>query len=178
MKLTIITMNKLQKMQTGRILLSLFTAMLTITAQAEVSALTFSPSTIHYGDLVTIVPTIPSVPEGKVYVCWGIYSDADCLNEIDTIAFSNDGLSSNAVSFTAPEEGTYYIQCTLRTGSSCNGLIDASHISSLAVVPDKETPTGTHTTDAGCNIRKHIIDGTLYIVRDGKIYDARGVRIE
>lgn len=171
-------MNHPQKMHKRRFLLAFLTALFSITAQAEVSALTFSPSTIHYGDLVTVTPTIPSVPEGKVYVCWGLYSDAECLNAIDTISFSNDGLSSNAVAFIAPEEGTYYIQCTLRTGGTCSGSVDDSHISSLAVVPDEETPTGTHTTSTGHNIRKRLIDGTFYIVRDGKIYDARGVRVE
>lgn len=165
-------------MHITRFLFALLVALLAVTAQADITELTFSPTTIHHSDLVTVTPTIPSVPEGKVYVCWNIYSDIDCTQEIDTIAFSNTGLSSNAVMFPAPEDGYYYVKCTLRTEGSCNGLVDTYHIGSLAVVPVDETPTGMFTPAATLSIRKRIIDGHLYIVKDGKIYDARGVRVE
>lgn len=52
----------------------------------------------------------------------------------------------------------------------------------LEISPVQQTTTGWEpTSDSSLkgreNARKVLIDGVLYIVRDGKIYDARGVRI-
>lgn len=51
----------------------------------------------------------------------------------------------------------------------------------LEISPVKETPTGLEqlpTTNDQSPIKKLLIDGVLYIVRDGKIFDARGARVE
>lgn len=153
-------------------------------AQADITALEFSPATVYEGTQVTVIPTIASVPEGTVYVCWSVYSDADCMNEIDTMIFVNASMSApNAVSFTAPAiEGTYYIKCSLHTGSRCNGLLNTDYVSPMTVTHESETPTGmSEVVGDGLQYtraRKEMIDGTLYIVRDNKIYDARGIRVE
>ena len=51
----------------------------------------------------------------------------------------------------------------------------------LEISPINETPTSIEPTDSvtpHAEARKVCIDGILYIVRDGKIYDARGIRVE
>ncbi len=51
----------------------------------------------------------------------------------------------------------------------------------LEISPVKETPTGLEqlpTTNDQSPIKKLLIDGILYIVRDGKIFDARGVMVK
>lgn len=52
----------------------------------------------------------------------------------------------------------------------------------LEISPIQNTPTGLEepTSDSSLKGRaqKRIIDGVLYIVKDGKIFDARGVRVE
>ena len=52
----------------------------------------------------------------------------------------------------------------------------------LEISPIAQTPTGVETvTGEGLpvtGVRKVMIDGVLYIVRDGKIFDARGARVE
>lgn len=50
----------------------------------------------------------------------------------------------------------------------------------LEISPVQETPTDIVNTGDGIdgNARKMIIDGLLYIVRDGKMYDATGARVE
>ena len=52
----------------------------------------------------------------------------------------------------------------------------------LEISPIKNTPTGVETiSDEGLEVsgaRKVMIDGILYIVKDGRMYDARGTRVE
>ena len=52
----------------------------------------------------------------------------------------------------------------------------------LEISPIQNTPTGIEepTSDSSLKGRaqKRIIDGVLYIVKDGKIFDARGTRVE
>ena len=51
----------------------------------------------------------------------------------------------------------------------------------LEISPVKETPTGLEQlpmTNDQSPIKKLLIDGILYIVRDGKIFDARGVMVK
>ncbi|MBR5676844.1 MAG: InlB B-repeat-containing protein [Paludibacteraceae bacterium] len=52
----------------------------------------------------------------------------------------------------------------------------------LEISPIKNTPTGVETiSDEGLEVsgaRKVMIDGILYIVKDGRMYDARGARVE
>ena len=52
----------------------------------------------------------------------------------------------------------------------------------LEISPIYNTPTGIEepTSDSSLKGRaqKRIIDGVLYIVKDGKIFDARGTRVE
>ena len=51
----------------------------------------------------------------------------------------------------------------------------------LEISPVQETPTALDpVTDDNSrdNVRKRMIDGRLYIIRDGRIYDARGTRVQ
>ena len=52
----------------------------------------------------------------------------------------------------------------------------------LEISPIQNTPTGLEEPTSNSSLKgraqKRIIDGVLYIVRDGKIFDARGARVE
>ena len=52
----------------------------------------------------------------------------------------------------------------------------------LEISPVQNTPTDLGNVQGdnvqGTKVRKVMIDGILYIVRDGKMYDARGARVE
>ena len=51
----------------------------------------------------------------------------------------------------------------------------------LEISPIQNAPTGideTNKENNGNSIRKMLIDGVLYIIRDGKMYDARGTRVQ
>ena len=52
----------------------------------------------------------------------------------------------------------------------------------LEISPIQNTPTGIDEVPSdqvpSTKVRKVMIDGVLYIVRDGKIFDARGARVE
>ncbi|MBP5658504.1 MAG: InlB B-repeat-containing protein, partial [Paludibacteraceae bacterium] len=51
----------------------------------------------------------------------------------------------------------------------------------LEISPIRNMPTELETSDNDAaidSVRKLLIDGLLYIVRDGKVYDARGARVE
>ena len=106
-------------------------------AQANITALRFNASAFTGGTDVRIDPTIPSVPEGAVYVCWALYYDADCTHEVPDIAFNVDaGFGSNAVHFTVPSvAGTYYIKTSLHTEGACIGLLDSYYVNPLVVYP-------------------------------------------
>lgn len=51
----------------------------------------------------------------------------------------------------------------------------------LEISPIKNTPTGVEETETGeqkAATRKMLIDGQLYIIRDEKVFDARGIRVQ
>ena len=172
-----------QKIHSKRVVVIIaLIALFALQMQAEITALTLSPATPQAAEQVTVTPTIASVPDGTVYVCWGVYTDENCTSKIDTILFSNSGLAANAVLFTAPASaGTYYIKCELHTGGACNGIVNNYYVESFTI-SQTSTPTGVEEmTGEGLHIPgayKEFIDGVLYIVRDGIKYDARGTRVE
>lgn len=102
---------------------------------AGVSSLLCSPTA--GGTQMTVVPTITSVPDGTVSVCWGLYYDAACAHEVPDIHFHRAvSGEANAVWFTTPTTaGTYYIQTSLHTGSLCGGLMESSYISPVSIYP-------------------------------------------
>jgi hypothetical protein len=95
--------------------------------------------------------------------------------------------------FSIPE-GTYGVGITLidnGTGARTNlGLMDYTvNLSEgqidnrflLEISPIVQSPTGIENTEHGTQnteARKVMIDGILYIVKDGKVYDATGRKIE
>ena len=49
----------------------------------------------------------------------------------------------------------------------------------LELSPIKNTPTGIEAiSDQNSAVRKVIVDGALYIIRDGDVFDARGTRVK
>ncbi len=74
-----------------RTLFSILLALLvTIPMSAGITALSFSPATV--GAPTTIVPTVASVPEGRVALCWNLYHDAACEHEVTGTTFHSASL--------------------------------------------------------------------------------------
>ena len=51
----------------------------------------------------------------------------------------------------------------------------------LEISPIKHVATDIENTDAGdhvSNVRKMMVDGLLYIIKDGKVFDAHGARVK
>lgn len=93
-----------------------------------------------------------------------------------------DGTDGVGVTLVDSETGT---RTNLSAGMTYTVTLAAGDYTSrfyLEISPVKETPTGLEpTTDSslkGREVRKVLIDGILYIVRDGKIFDARGVMVK
>ena len=125
-----------QMIHRRRILSTILLALLTAAPlSAGITALSFSPATV--GKATTIVPTVASVPEGRVALCWNLYHDAACEHEVTGTTFhSASKTAKNAVWLEAPAtEGTYYIQCAIHTGSVCGGLLESSYVYPLHVYP-------------------------------------------
>ena len=125
-----------QMIHRRRILSTILLALLTAAPlSAGITALSFSPATV--GKATTIVPTVASVPEGRVALCWNLYHDAACEHEVTGTTFHRASKTTkNAVWFEAPAtEGTYYIQCAIHTGSVCGGLLESSYVYPLHVYP-------------------------------------------
>ncbi len=113
----------------------LLALLITAPLNAGITALSFSPATV--GAPTTIVPTVTSVPEGRVAICWRMYHDAACEHEVTGMTFhSASRTAKNAVWLEAPATaGTYYIQCAIHTGSVCGGLLESSYVCPLHVYP-------------------------------------------
>lgn len=93
-----------------------------------------------------------------------------------------DGTDGVGVTLVDGETGT---RTNLSAGMTYTVTLAAGDYTSrfyLEISPVKETPTGLEpTTDSslkGREVRKVLIDGVLYIIRDGKIFDARGVMVK
>ena len=102
---------------------------------AQVSAL--SIGTAVCGEEVTINPTITSVPYANASICWGLYYDAACENEVDGIGFYGvPSTGVNAVGFIAPANaGTYFLKTSIRAAYVCGGLVDSEVITPIAIYP-------------------------------------------
>lgn len=92
-----------------------------------------------------------------------------------------DGTDGVGVTLVDSETGT---RTNLGAGMTYTVTLAAGDYTSrfyLEISPVKETPTGLEqlpTTNDQSPIKKLLIDGILYIVRDGKIFDARGVMVK
>ena len=113
------------------VLLSIFAGQV----YAGITSLDISPAAS--GGRMTIVPTIPSAPTGKVAVCWGLYYDAACEHEVADIRFhAAPSAGNNAVWLEAPSAaGTYFIKSSIHTGSICGGLLDSYYTYPVQVYP-------------------------------------------
>lgn len=92
-----------------------------------------------------------------------------------------DGTDGVGVTLVDSETGT---RTNLGAGMTYTLTLAAGDYTSrfyLEISPVKETPTGLEqlpTTNDQSPIKKLLIDGILYIIRDGKIFDARGVMVK
>ena len=117
--------------------LTALTLLFSVAIQANVTALSYNPSTIQAGNEITVVPTISSVPDGNVYVCWGMYTDFECAHDMDDITFNRAPLAgANAVTCTTPSTaGTYYIKVSLHSGYLCGGVLDSYYVYPIVLHP-------------------------------------------
>jgi len=104
---------------------------------ANITAFLLEPAEVRAGQELIIQPTIASVPEGSVQVCWGLYNDAACSHEVIDFDFDQIALHGpNAVTCTMPlTEGTYYIKSSLQTGVICSGVLDSYYVTPIEVYP-------------------------------------------
>jgi len=93
--------------------------------QAEVAKIDFEEAIVETSSTVTATPTIEPIPTSDYVVCWRVlYSNDNPLASQPTFT---PGVG-NSVSFTAPDRsGSYKLEATLRTGTSC-GSGDVLHI--------------------------------------------------
>jgi hypothetical protein len=105
---------------------------------ANITALRLNAEAFTAGSDIRIEPTIASVPEGEVYICWSLFHDAGCSQEVEDLRFRSDaGFGKNAVRCTAPEAaGTYYLRASIHTEGGCMGSIDSYIVSPLIVYPE------------------------------------------
>ena len=103
--------------------------------QAEITALTVTPSVIAPSGTVTATPTISPMPAGATEICWQLLHSNGNLMETQPTFTSAGG---NAVTFTAPEtSGTYIVSATLHTGTGCgSGTTLSTQTQSFQVAGD------------------------------------------
>jgi len=96
--------------------------------KAQITNISFSPTTAAGETKVVATPTVSPSPEGTTYICWKLFNNAECTHETEGYTFSNaagDAIlnpsgNSNAVSFVTPAfTGSYYVQAILRAGNDC-----------------------------------------------------------
>ena len=120
---------------------------------------------------------------------------ANCLpfsDETTTIPVGVKTATSGDYTFTMPAgtNGVGVILVDTFTGARTNlGLTDYTvNLESdtfderfyLEISPITQTPTGIEDSGDGVegNVRKVVVDGIMYIVRDGRVFDARGNRVK
>lgn len=133
--------------------------------QAGISSLSIRPAAA--GQTVSVLPTVASLPDGMVSICWSAYYDAEAENAIEDIRFQADAETGlNAVRFTAPSApGTYYLKALMQTGRFCGGSMDSYVICPFTVYP----------ADADIVLRRDAQEsGTRIDIRDGGAMQAYG----
>ena len=127
--------------------------------KSELTGISLSPAYAvqdeHPG--ITITPSVSPAPTGTTSICWGLYSDSGCTDEVDGVTFSPDPSSgANTVTFTAPDAAeTYYIKADFRAGSTCSGTILNSVTQSFIVHP-------THTVTVKAKVGEALIPDAEY----------------
>ncbi|MBQ7438367.1 MAG: InlB B-repeat-containing protein [Paludibacteraceae bacterium] len=88
--------------------------------KAEITAITFDAATVETSGTVSFAVTVAPTPVGTTRLCFTVlHSNDNPLENQPTITY-DDG--TGKYSFTASEtSGTYKVEATLRTGSSCDG---------------------------------------------------------
>lgn len=104
---------------------------------ASITALRLNAEAFTAGSNIRIEPTIASVPEGEVYICWSLFYDAACSREVGDCGFLTDaGFGRNAVHCTAPTEaGTYYLRSAVHAAGGCLGSMDSYIVTPVIIYP-------------------------------------------
>ena len=158
--------------------LLLFACLLPLPVSAGIT-LNNSPSTVTAGEEIVLNPTISTDLSGAVYVCWGLYYEEACKNEVSGISFRGDLSQSNknAVRCTMPSvAGTYYIRASLHTGYVCKANEVEHQVTPITVQASEEIATSLESISDknGDSARKVFIDGKLYLVRGNQVFNAQG----
>lgn len=120
-------------------------------------------NTLPMSEQTTVVPVGVKIAQSGDYT----FSIPDGTSGVGvTLIDTETGIRTNlsAVDYTV----------SLESGQNDNRFV-------LEISPIQHIATEIETSDIGdqkSDVRKLLIDGLLYIVRDGKVYDARGARIE
>ena len=118
--------------------------------KAAITDLTYSTARAIPGGDVDITPVIAPIPEGSIVVCWGLYYDAACTEAVPEANYTIAAGEGNSITLTAPTAaGTYYIQATLRTGSSCEGGTLLSTLKKALIVESDHKVTVKYVSEDG-----------------------------
>lgn len=95
--------------------------------KAVITALTFDAAAYEPEGTVGVTPTVSPTPTGTTVICWEVqYANGNPLDPQPTIT-SNPSEPGAKITFPASAtSGTYKVQATLRTGSSCDGGTELS----------------------------------------------------
>lgn len=141
---------------------------------AQITNITFSPTTAAGETKVVATPTISPTPEGTTYICWKLFNNAECTHETEGHTFSNaagdaelnPSSNSNAVSFITPAHtGSYYVQAILRSGNDCGAGEKLDSVVYQYIV------ASDHTVKI-----KYMCDGVEIAPRDEVIVPAAGYK--
>ena len=114
--------------------------------RCEITGLTFEPTSAAGNTSVSVTANISPTPiSGNTVICWKLYNNSTLTSEESTTFTPESG---STVTFTTPAtSGTYYIQATLHTGSSCGSGDVISSISRPYAVASAHTVTVRYMCD-------------------------------
>ncbi len=149
--------------------------------KAELTGFTYSPSTVAPGNDMTVTPVVSPTPTGTTCICWKLFYDIACTEEVPAENYtitSSPSSGASSITLTAPTaSGTYYLQGTLRTGSVCNAgdvlstykqacVVESDHKMTIRYICDDETISGNQEVivPAGdsVGVKAAVIDGYTF----------------
>ena len=92
-----------------------------------------------------------------------------------TFSFEYEGEQTWYLNDLKTEQSTRILSGNTYAFSTASGDMEARFI--ISATPISKVPTGIENGEAGKNVHKLLIDGILYIIRNGRMYDATGVMI-
>ena len=130
------TVYKLLRQRKTRFLLLLLSFIPNLSIAGITSLSINNGNGVAAGGEIVLLPTLSGVPSGTVFLCWGLYHDEECTNEVEGIRFSRDlSAGANAVICPAPSTGRYFVKSSLHTGNVCGGLTDSYVVTPIDIYP-------------------------------------------